>query len=160
MTNRSIYLIGSLRNPKIPAVAAALREAGHDVFDDWYAAGPKADDHWQEYEESRGRTYAQALDGLAVDHVFQFDKTHLDRCDTGVLVMPAGRSGHLELGYVAGRGKRAYVLFDEPPVRWDCMYKFADRVCFSFLDLLTELAADPQASFSWPTRCPRTSLLV
>jgi len=39
-----LYLIGSLRNPRVPEVAEILRWNGHLVFDDWYAAGPEADD--------------------------------------------------------------------------------------------------------------------
>ena len=39
-----LYVIGSLRNPAVPQVAKRLREAGFLVFDDWYAAGPEADD--------------------------------------------------------------------------------------------------------------------
>ena len=40
-----IYTIGSLRNEKVPLIANALRDAGHEVFDDWYGAGPEADDY-------------------------------------------------------------------------------------------------------------------
>jgi nucleoside 2-deoxyribosyltransferase len=118
-----IYLIGSLRNPKIPQVATALRQAGYKVFDDWHAAGPEADDYWRSYEQGRGRSYQEALQGYAADHVFEFDKTHLDRCDTGVLVLPAGRSAHAELGYMKGCGKRTFVVLEEAdPERWDVMY--------------------------------------
>ncbi len=46
-----IYLIGSLRNPNIPAIANELRTLGYEVFDDWYAAGPEADDYWKSYEK-------------------------------------------------------------------------------------------------------------
>lgn len=128
----SIYVIGSLRNETIPTVGTELRKAGWDAFDDWYAAGPEADDKWKEYETSRGRSYAQALEGHAARHVFSFDKAHLDRCDAAVLVLPAGRSGHLELGYMAGLGKRTFVLFDQDYSRWDVMYQFADA---TFTDL-------------------------
>ncbi len=132
----SIYLIGSLRNPEIPALGVALREAGFDVFDDWFAGGKIADDEWQAYETSRGRTYGEALRGYAADHVFHFDKYHLDRADSGVLVLPAGKSGHLELGYLAGQGKRTFILFDSVPERWDVMYKFATGVAFSVDELV------------------------
>jgi hypothetical protein len=122
-----IYLIGSLRNPEIPVIAGKLREAGLEVFDDWYAAGPEADDKWRDYEQGRGRTYTEALNGLAAEHVFEFDRYHLERADAGIIVLPAGKSGHLELGWLLGRGKRGYILLDSPD-RWDLMYKFADLV--------------------------------
>lgn len=41
-----VYVIGSLRNPRIPEIANELREKlGCEVFDDWHAAGPHGDDH-------------------------------------------------------------------------------------------------------------------
>src|SRR5258706_9150607 len=97
-----VYLIGSLRSPRVPKVAEELRAAGYEVFDDWYAAGPEADDYWQRYEQAKGHTYAEALAGYAANHVFNFDRTRLMRADAGVLVLPAGKSGHLELGYLVG----------------------------------------------------------
>ena len=134
-----IYLIGSLRNPKIPALAAKLRAAGYEVFDDWFAAGPEADDYWRDYEQGRGHSLSQALVGHAAQHVFQFDKYHLDRCDAAVLVLPAGRSGHLELGYVIGSGKKGYIIIDGEPERFDVMYAFATAVVSSVEELICEL---------------------
>jgi len=134
----SVYLIGSLRNPEVPKVADELRRAGFEVFDDWYAAGPEADDYWQKYEIARGHTYAQALQGYAARHVFDFDCTHLTRCDLGVLMLPAGKSGHLELGYMAGMGKRTAILLDKVPERYDVMYKFASAGVHSDLGTLIE----------------------
>lgn len=108
----AIYLIGSLRNPEVPRLGNILRTAGHEVFDDWFGAGPEADDYWKKHETQRGVSYYEALHGYAAGNVFAFDKTHLDRCSHVVLVMPAGKSGHLELGYAIGSGKRGYVAFD------------------------------------------------
>ncbi len=134
-----IYLIGSLRNLNIPIIAETLRAEGHAVFDDWFSAGPKADDHWQVYEGYRGRTYKEALNAPPAWNVFRFDKTNLDRADTAVLVVPAGKSGHLEFGYMMGTNKRGYVLFDKEPDRWDVMYRFATNVCTSMEELVEEL---------------------
>jgi len=83
-------------------VGNELRKLGFEVFDDWFAAGPEADDKWRDYEKARGRTYV-------------------------VLFLPAGKSGHIELGYAIGKGKRGYIVLDNPE-RWDVMYKFADGV--------------------------------
>lgn len=124
----SIYVIGSLRNEAIPEVSESLRALGLDVFDDWFAAGPEADDYWKKYELGRGHLYKEALRGHAARHVFEFDKHHLDRCDAALLVLPAGKSGHLELGYVAGSGKPAYILLDGEDSRFDVMYQFATEV--------------------------------
>ena len=130
-----IYLIGSLRNPVIPQIANTLREEGHEVFDDWYAAGHEADDMWRDYEKGRGRSFVNALQGLAAEHVFEFDLRHLKRAEIVVLILPAGKSGHLELGWALGQGKRGYILLDDPE-RWDFMYKFADGVFYNQEDLI------------------------
>lgn len=128
---KSIYLVGSLRNENIPNLGNSLRSSGLDVFDDWFAAGPEADDYWKSYETGRGNGYVDALKGYAAQHVFAFDKFHLDRCDAALLVLPAGRSGHLELGYAVGSGKPGFILLDGDYVeegRFDLMYNFAEEV--------------------------------
>ena len=137
--NKKIYLIGSLRNPKIPVIGNRLRQEGYDVFDDWFAGGEHADDEWRDYEQSRGRSYQEALDGFAAEHTFNFDMEHLGASDIGILVAPAGRSGHLELGWMIGKGKPSYVLLDAAfgDGRWDVMYKLADGV-YTSVDLLIQ----------------------
>jgi len=134
---KSVYLIGSLRQPdKVQAVAAKFREQGWDVFDDWLAAGPEADDYWQKYENNRGRGVKEALRGYAAQHVYNYDKSHLERCGMGLLVLPAGKSGHLELGYLIGRGKPGFILLDGEPERFDVMYNFATSVFTTVADAL------------------------
>lgn len=161
----SIYLIGSLRNPEVPKLAAQLREEGHDVFEDWFAAGPEADDWWQRYEQGRKHSYTEALAGYAAQHVYQYDRFHLDRCNVGVLLLPAGKSGHLELGYMIGQGKPGFILLDKEPERFDVMYNFA-TVCADSAALCAKLH---ECSSCWPysqplmassaSPCPATNLM-
>ena len=135
-----IYLIGSLRNAEIPKLARRLREALNvEVFDDWFSPGPKADDFWRDFEHVRGSSYKQALSSYAATHVYEFDKFHIDRLPIVVMVMPAGKSGHLELGYKLGKGDLGYIFFDEEPERWDVMYQFATDLFFNEKELVTEL---------------------
>lgn len=134
-----IYLIGSLRNPRVPIIANQLRLDGFDVFDDWYSPGKNADDEWQAYEMSRGRTYQEALDGKHAKDVYDFDKYHLDLARAVVLLTPAGKSAHLELGYTIGQGKPGYILMAHEPERYDIMYRFATRVCLSYDELSKHL---------------------
>lgn len=138
----TIYLISSLRNESTRVLAQELRQQGYDVFDDWHAAGPQADDIWKEYEVGRGHTYREALRGYHANHAFELDYRHLTRATIGVLLLPAGKSGHLELGYMLGQRKRGYILFPdgEPdPGRWDLMYKFATRIFLDKSELIAEL---------------------
>lgn len=126
-----LYLIGSLRNPKIPELAKRLRAEmpGVEVFDDWFAAGREADDEWKTYEQNRGRSYEEALEGYAARNVFAFDKRNLDRATHALLVLPAGKSGHMEIMYAAyGVGAKAGILLDDEDVRWDIMYQFIPTI--------------------------------
>lgn len=138
-TQANIYLIGALKNPEIQVIAKQLRAAGFGVWDDWHAAGPEADEWWQRYEQARGRTFQEALAGKHAQDVFHFDLSLLDLADAAVLVMPAGRSGHLEFGYFAGGNKPAFILLDKEPERYDVMPNFAHLVCHSFAELLQRL---------------------
>jgi len=126
-----VYLIGSLRNGGVPGLAAEMRDAlDVDVFDDWHASGPKADDAWRTYEVARGRGYVEALDGPYAMSAYNLDHSWLSRCDAAVLILPAGRSCHLELGFVAGMHKPTFILLgpQSEKERWDIMYNFATAV--------------------------------
>ena len=108
-----------------------LREAlpHTEVFDEWYSAGPEADDYWKEHQKGKGLSYAQALEGHAAKNVFNFDKRHLDRCTHALLVLPAGKSGHMEIMYATyGVGAKTAILLDPEDVRWDVMYQFVPDV--------------------------------
>lgn len=138
-----VYLGGSLRNPRVREVANRLREKGIEVFDDWASTAPDADDHWKAYEQARGRTFIEALQGHFARNVFEFDKAHLDEADAFVLVLPAGRSAHAELGYMAGCGKRTVVLL-APEIedeRWDHMLQFAEYIVSTIDEVVAALEA-------------------
>lgn len=129
--DKVLYLIGSLRNSRVPDLANRLRKELPDVeiFDDWYSAGREADDYWKEYEMARGRSYQEALNGYAARHVFEFDKHHLDRASHVLLVLPAGKSGHMEAMYGQyGAKAQTAILLDPEDVRWDVMYQFIPTI--------------------------------
>lgn len=132
-----VYIIGSLRNPEAAVLAQQLRKdfPSVEVFDDWVAAGPEADDYWRDYEKAKGNDLQAALKGHAARHVFEYDKGHLDTSDVVILALPAGKSGHLELGYSIGKGKKSAILLDNQPDRFDVMYGFADLVTDNYAQL-------------------------
>lgn len=134
-----IYLIGSLRNPAVQSVAAELRKAGLEVFDDWQSAGPEGDDWWKKYEEARGRSYIEALYAPAAVNIYNFDRSNIEKSGAVVLVAPCGKSAHLELGWALGRGMPGYILLDPDVARWDVMYQFATGVFEDTTDLVEVL---------------------
>lgn len=146
-----IYLIGSLGNKQVPVVARQLRELGYRVFDDWYAAGPHADEHWRDYERARGHDMVTALSGPAAQHNLTFDRSWLDRADAGVLLLPAGKSGHLELAYLAwSRRVPTYIVFEHgfEAERWDLMYGLLPTTFIPTVnDLLAEMKRRADASY-------------
>lgn len=138
---KSFYVIGSLRNEKIIQFANDLQTEGYEAFCDWKSPGPQADDYLRDYAKERGLNYKQTLQTYAAQHIFEFDVHHLNRTDAAVLFMPAGRSGHLELGFILGKGKPGFIVFDEVPERVDVMQQFATDLFFSqqeFFDYLKE----------------------
>ncbi len=120
-----IYLIGSLKNVHIPNIGKGLRDLGHDVVDDWHAAGPDADKQWQRYHQQRGDSYYEALRlGRFGTLGYRFDMHHLAGADEVVLILPGGKSAHLEFGWSC-RDRPGSIFFDHEPPDWDLMYKMA-----------------------------------
>lgn len=142
-----IYIIGSLTNPRIPEIGAELCRHGFDAFDQWHAAGPEADKIWQAHFQAKGFNYRDALQQDFPQTAFTFDDKHINASDSVVMVMPAGKSGHLELGIAIGRGKRGYILMEQgEPEKWDLMYAYAAQsgggIVYSVEELLSALARD------------------
>lgn len=135
----TLYLIGSLRNPYVPILELKIeRETEIDVFAEWYGAGEKADDAFKEYHKGCGLSYREALSTYAARHIFEFDKYHLDRSDGAILLFPAGKSCHLEAGYMVGQGKPVYALFPdgEPDDRYEIMMQFLTKIFYSEEELV------------------------
>lgn len=137
-----VYLIGALKNKKIPEIAQQIREAGHDVYDQWWCPGEHADLNWQEYCKFRGWSYAEALNEWHAKQVFDIDKFHLDRAEAGVVVLPSGKSSMAELGYLVGRGKPVYILVNEEPDRYDIMPRLATKAVTTIEEVIEELKHD------------------
>lgn len=153
MTSRRIYTVGSLKaHVEVEALSARLRLNGHEVFDDWVSAGAEADAIWQAYEQDRGFTYFEALERPSAVKNFEFDLHWLGWADTGVLWLPAGKSAHLELGWLGGHGAETHVVFDGQPKKFDLMYKLADYLWEDAEQLAEFLAKDHEPV---RTRCER-----
>jgi len=79
-----------------------------------------------------------------VKKAFAEDKKYLEWCDTCILLVPSGRSAHLEAGYAKGCGKKLYIYGEFPQGEWDVMYRFAEGLYpFGAInDLIKELKED------------------
>lgn len=129
-----IYVASSWRNVYQPDVVAALREAGHEVYDFKNPAPGDNGFGWREISPNWQRWTAgeqiAALAHPAAQRGLKFDFDAMKWCDTLVMLQPCGRSAALELGWAIGAGKRtAVVMVDgqEP----ELMVRLADFLCTS-----------------------------
>jgi len=137
----NVYVASSWRNERQPAIVAALRSAGYEVYD---FRNPQEDDrgfHWSQIDEGwRSWTVSQFCEGLLhplADAGYDKDIAALEAADVCVLVLPAGASAHLEAGYHAGQGKPLMILATngEP----ELMYKMASHICETIDQMLSAL---------------------
>jgi len=134
---KKIYIATSWKMEKYARVAAKqLKTKGHEV--DCFC------------DESSGRFIfsVEELDGMPIDSfnaisflnteqaqkAFKEDKKWIDWCDTLIMLLPCGKSAHLEAGYAKGLGKEVIIAGDFPPGEFDVMYGFADFM-ISYSDL-------------------------
>lgn len=115
MSGYRIYLASSWKNPYYDECLRLLEEAGHDVYD---FRDPVHAFDWKQIDENWGtwavNTYLEALEHPLAQAGFRRDKDALDWCQVCVLLLPSGRSAHLEAGYAIGRGKPTHVVL--PPL--------------------------------------------
>lgn len=133
-----IYVASSWRNEIQPKVVEALRNQGHEVYD---FKNPEPGDngfHWSEidpaWQQWTPDAFKQALNHPIAEHGFDRDMKALRECDTCVLVMPCGRSAHMEAGYAIGAGKPTIIfLADGEP---ELMYRMTPFIATSEKEVL------------------------
>jgi hypothetical protein len=142
-----VYVASSWRNTRQQCVVECIRQAGHDVYDFRNPREGNHGFHWSaidpEWKAWSPEAFVSALGHPVAESGFGLDMQALRECDVCVLVLPCGRSAHLEAGWAAGAGKKLLVLLSEGEP--ELMYKIADKL-FCTLDELLEWFWD---------RCPR-----
>lgn len=136
-----VYIGGALANPEIVRITKLLLDHGYDAFSEWYTPGKEADVLWRDYELALGFDYRTALQRPSAKNTFNFDRKHIEESDTFLMVLPCGKSAHLELGYAAGLGKDTLIYMPEQPDRWDVMYGFAGGIVYDDHELLAALVS-------------------
>lgn len=153
---RTIYVASSWRNQLQPTVIESLRSQGHRVYDFKHPTNNGARGfHWDDVSLALSNpvdgdpwvaNVADAADYVTVlDHPvavdgFERDFAAMLSADTCVLVLPCGRSAHLELGWAVGAGKRTAILLDDPCTP-ELMYRLVDKIVTSLDELIDWLAA-------------------
>lgn len=133
---RRIYIASSWTNASdVQRLASILRLHGHEVFDftDSENRPDGLENYVFDYREwcDYTNTDPDAVDWIEfllwppTEKAFASDKAGLDWADTVVLLLPSGRSSHLEAGYAVGQGKTLFIYGDLPLGEFDAMYLFA-----------------------------------
>jgi len=139
-----VYLASSWRNTRQPDAVCLLRQAGHQVYDFRNPPGGIKDGfRWSEIDPDwRSWTAAQYRANLQTPLAkrgFNSDFDGMRWAEVGVLLLPCGRSAHLELGWMAGAGKTT-VIWTHDGEEPELMALLATRICTSRVELLDYLA--------------------
>ena len=143
-----VYVASSWRNDAQPGVVNALRGAGHEVYDFRNPHQNGSGFHWSDispqWESWTPETFIEGLEHPLARKGFDSDYQALDWADAVVMVMPCGRSSHLELGYAAGQKKTTVIMVteDEP----ELMYKMATHLVTSTQQMLAALQNEQETA--------------
>lgn len=143
MIARRIYVASSWRNKRQAEVITALRADGHEVYDFRHPWGgdqlgfswANIDHEWQMWSRAQ---YRESLHHPIARAGFASDVAAMKWADACVLVLPCGRSAHLELGWMAAAGKQTIVLMEitEEP---ELMYALCDSIALTLDEVLVLL---------------------
>ncbi len=142
-----IYVASSWRNKIQPEVVSILRNQGHEVYD---FKNPKEGDHrfhWNDValqrtdkSECSPTALREALKHPRAVEGFKSDSGAMTWADACVLVLPCGRSAHLEAGWMAGAGKPTIVYAPGDLIEPELMYGLTQApLCVSVEELVDRL---------------------
>ena len=136
-----IYVASSWRNKIQPAIVEDLRDSGHEVYD---FRNPDEGDkgfHWSDIDPNWKKWSKEQFRNSIDHHIavigFKKDYNAMQWADACVLVMPCGRSAHLEAGYFNGANKPLIILLSDGEP--ELMYLMANSICINTDELLMDL---------------------
>jgi nucleoside 2-deoxyribosyltransferase len=124
-----IYLASSWRNTQQPVILNLLKENGFEVYDfrdplygfRWSSIDPNWL-NWTPTQFMKNCKHSKALKGFNKD----FDA--MLQSDCCVLLLPCGRSAHLEAGWFIGAGKPVHILLSTEKFEPELMYNLATGI--------------------------------
>lgn len=137
----NIYVASSWRNNIQPIVIRALLLAGYNVYDFRNPSEGDKGFHWSEIDPAwKSWTVEKYINSLihplAVSG-FKKDFDAMKWADVCVMVMPCGRSAHLEAGYFVGANKKLIILTNDGEP--ELMYKMANTICTNVDEVISKL---------------------
>jgi hypothetical protein len=143
-----VYVASSWRNLLQQGVVHALRAARIDCYDYRQPVEGESGFRWSEIDPSwmgwKPEDWRKALSHPVAQHGFRRDLAAMSRADCCVLVLPCGRSAHLEAGYMAGACKPVFTLAVEQvePELMALLLGPPEHICASVLELLGKLGVE------------------
>ena len=141
MNEGLLYVASSWRNPLYGGVIEVLKAAKVLHYDFRHPAPGNDGFHWREidggWQTWTPSVYRQALEHPLACRSFRCDMDALKACTRLLLVLPCGRSAHLELGYVIGAGKETIIYYPETEqLEPELLYKAATHLCVTMGEVL------------------------
>lgn len=142
-----VYVASSWRNNLQPLVVKRLYDHGIECYDFRNPPGrtgfswSSIDPNWKNWNT---QDWKRALATEEAQAGFNSDFMGMSRADCCVLVLPAGRSAHLEAGYMAAQGKPVftYAPNKEEPDLMTLLLGPPSNLCWEMTALLQLLGVD------------------
>ena len=147
-----IYISSSWKNVEQQPLVKELRERGHQVYDFIHPNGEKEENVWISVCKAQGLSFFydnNCLNGesfkkmLSHENAVKRFHNHFNAmrdADTCILLLPCNRSAHAEAGYMAGMGKRVFVMDTSKVATPELMYLMFDDYFYKFEDLFQALS--------------------
>lgn len=142
---RSVYVASSWRNLLQQGVVHTLRAAGIPVYDFRNPGPGEQGFSWREIDPDwlnwTPRQWRDALGHPVAQAGYRNDRGGMDRADCCVLVLPCGRSAHLEAAFMAAEGKPVFTLALDKvePDLMNLLLGPPDHLCVTMGELLARL---------------------
>ena len=123
-----IYIASSWKNVHLVRVLADfLRNKGFEVDDFTDDSRGRYVFYFADICSPEDTTAIDLLKMESAQKAFKEDKKWIDWAEVILLLLPAGKSSHLEAGYAKGSGKKLIIFQEQyPKGEFDVMYGFAD----------------------------------
>lgn len=140
----NVYVASSWRNEYQQDVVKELRDAGHDVYDFKHPTKGNAGFHWSEIDPDwknwDTRRYREALKHEYARFGFGRDSDAMTAADACVLVLPCGRSAHIEAGWMKGAGKKVIAYIPNGcAIEPELMYSMFDCITSDIHEVISVL---------------------
>lgn len=144
----NLYVASSWKNTLYNGLLGTLRADGFDVWDWRNPPTGGGGFQWREvcphYDPEAGHVLTPELNEMLqhprAQAAFRSDMMGMVKCDACILLLPSGRSAHMEAGYICGRGKPVHV-FRPPADGPDLMHLMFDSITGNYPDLVAALKA-------------------